>query len=82
MRLQYIALGAGAGGAWVAWQGGAMLASSKPYRTTLGATGVIIAVICFSIAAYFWRQYRKKRSQAIRDINTPAEAKPHAEHEQ
>ena len=82
MRLLYIALGVGAGGASAAWQGAAMLASSKPYHTSLGATAVIIAVISFLIAGYFWWRYCKKRSRAIRDVNTPADAEPHAEHEQ
>jgi hypothetical protein len=67
MRLLYIGLAAGAAGVSAAYQGGAMLAGSKPYGTAVGAIAVTVAVICFSIAGYFWSQYRKKRSQAIRD---------------
>jgi hypothetical protein len=67
MRLLYIGLAAGAAGVSAAYQGGAMLAGSKPYGTAVGAIAVIVAVICFSIAGYFWGQYRKKRSQLVRD---------------
>lgn len=67
MRSFYIGLGAGAGGVSAAWQGGEFFAGSNPDRTTLGALAVTVAVICFLIAGYCWRQYRNKRSQALRD---------------
>ena len=67
MRSFYIGLGAGAGGVSAAWQGGEFFAGSNPDRTSLGALAVIVAVICFLIAGYCWRQYRNKRSQALRD---------------
>jgi hypothetical protein len=67
MRLLYIGRGAGAAGVVAAYQGGEMLARSKPYGTSTGAIAVAVAVICFSIAGYFWWQYRKERSRAIRD---------------
>jgi cbb3-type cytochrome oxidase subunit 3 len=67
MRLLYIGLAAAAGGAECAFQGGHMLADSKPDSTTVGAVAVGVAVICFLVAGYFWWQYRKARSQAIRD---------------
>jgi hypothetical protein len=40
-------------------QGGEMLAGPKPYGTSAGGIAVAVAVICFSIAGYFWWQYRK-----------------------
>jgi hypothetical protein len=67
MRLLYIGLGAGAAGVAAAYQGGEMLAGSRPYGTSAGAVAITVAVICFSIAGYFWRLYRKERSRAIRD---------------
>ena len=67
MRSFYIGLGAGAAGVSAAWQGGEFFAGSNPDRTSLGALAVTVAVICFLIAGYYWRQYRNKRSQALRD---------------
>jgi hypothetical protein len=67
MRSFYIGLGAAAGGVSAAWQGGEFFAGSHPYGTSLGAFAVTVAVICFLIAGYCWRQYRNKRSQALRD---------------
>jgi hypothetical protein len=66
MRSFYIGLGAGAAGVSAAWQGGEYFAGSKPYGTSLGALAITVAVICFLIAGYYWRQYRNKRSQALR----------------
>jgi hypothetical protein len=45
-----------------------MIAGSKPYATSLGAIAFTVAVICFSIAGYCWRQYRTKRSRALRGL--------------
>jgi hypothetical protein len=59
MGLLYTGLGAGAAGAADAYQGGEMLAGPKPYGTSAGGIAVAVAVICFSIAGYFWWQYRK-----------------------
>jgi uncharacterized iron-regulated membrane protein len=67
MRLVYIGLAAAAGGVAAADQGVRMLASSEPDGTSVGAVAVGVAVICFLVAGYFWWQYRKARSQAIRD---------------
>jgi hypothetical protein len=67
MRSFYIGLGAGAAGVSAAWQGGEFIAGSKPYGTSLGALAITVAVICFLSAGYYWRQYRNKRSQALRD---------------
>ena len=67
MRSFYIGLGAGAAGVSAAWQGGEYFAGSTPYGTSLGALAITVAVICFLIAGYYWRQYRNKRSQALRD---------------
>ena len=67
MRSFYIALGAGAAGVSAAWQGGEFFAGSNPDGTSLGALAVTVAVLCFLIAGYCWRQYRNKRSQALRD---------------
>ena len=50
-----------------AWQGGEFIAGSKPYGTSLGVLAITVAVICFLIAGYCWRQYRNERSQALRD---------------
>jgi hypothetical protein len=67
MRLLYIGLAAGAAGAEAAYQGGKMLAGSRPDGVSVGAVAVTVAVICFLVAGYFWWQYRKARSRAIRD---------------
>jgi hypothetical protein len=67
MRSFYIGLGAGAAGVSAAWQGGEFFAGSNPDGTSLGALAITVAVICFLIAGYCWRQYRNKRSQALRD---------------
>lgn len=67
MRLLYIGLAAGAGGVTAAYQGGEMLAGSRPDSTGAGAAAVTVAVLCFLVAGYFWWQYRKDRSRAIRD---------------
>jgi hypothetical protein len=65
MRLLIIGLAVGAGGGSVAYEGGSVLASSKPYSTTIGTIAVIIAVICFSIAGRFFWKYHKRRSHLI-----------------
>jgi hypothetical protein len=67
IRLLYIGLAAGAAGVVAAYQGGEMLAGSTPDGTSVGAVAVTVAVICFLVAGYFWWQYRKERSRAIRD---------------
>jgi uncharacterized iron-regulated membrane protein len=67
MRLLYVGLAAGAGGVEAAYQGGQMLSGSRPDGTSVGAVAVGVAVICFLVTGYFWWQYRKARSQAIKD---------------
>jgi hypothetical protein len=66
MRLLFVGLAVGAGGGAVAYQGGSMLARSTPYSTALGTIAIIIALVCFAIAARFLRKYHKKRSELIR----------------
>lgn len=67
MRSFNIGLGAFAAGVSFASQGREFFAGSNPDRTSLGALTVTVAVICFLIAGYCWRQYRNKRSEALRD---------------
>jgi hypothetical protein len=67
MRSFYIVLGAAAAGVSATRQGWKFFAGSNPYGTSLGVFAITVAVICFLIAGYCWRQYRNKRAQALRD---------------
>jgi hypothetical protein len=67
MRLLYIGLAVSAGGVAAAYQGGIVLAGARRDSASAGAAAITIAVICFLVAGYFWWQYRKERSRALRD---------------
>lgn len=66
LRLLYIGIAAATGGGTAVYAGGSILEGSKPYSSALGTILMIIALICFAIAARFFWKYYKKCSERIR----------------